>query len=179
MPKRLNGSLIRPIRAFISASNTFSPRPGGTLRKSVVRCVFSPDDLATSSFNFEIETKSINTANSKRDNHLVSGDFFDSSNYPLIKFKSTAIKHVKGQEYLLERPMTVKDVSKNVSVPLTLLGMKPFPFDKNKIVAGMEARMKLDRLEYKVGNGKFPENGCGRKIRRCVDYTRIDPRQVD
>jgi polyisoprenoid-binding protein YceI len=145
-------------RIYFSIQHIFSQARGYFENfKGEVR--FSPEDLATSSFNFEIETKSINTSISKRDNHLRSADFFDADRYPLIKFKSSSVKQVEGRNYIIEGTMTVKDVSKKVSVPLTLLGVKPFPFDKNKLVAGMEARMKIDRMEYGVGNGKFLKMG--------------------
>jgi polyisoprenoid-binding protein YceI len=121
--------------------------------------IFSPDDLAGSRFDFDVSVKSINTGNSKRDGHLNSGDFFDSKRYPMMSFKSTAVKHVQDNQYVVEGTMTVKDVSKTVSVPFTLLGVKIHPFDDKKEVAGFEARMTIDRLAYHVGGGKFYDMG--------------------
>jgi polyisoprenoid-binding protein YceI len=121
--------------------------------------MFSPDDLAGSRFDFEVDVKSINTGNSKRDGHLNSADFFDSKKFPTMSFKSTAVKHVKGNQYLVEGTMTVKDVSEAVSVPFMLLGAKTHPFDDKSEVAGFEARMTIDRLAYHVGGGKFADMG--------------------
>lgn len=121
--------------------------------------MFSPDDLAGSRFDFEVKVKSINTANSKRDGHLNSGDFFDSKKYPKMTFVSTVVKQVKDDQYLVEGKMTVKDVSQTVSVPFTLLGVKDHPFDGKSEVAGFEARMAIDRLAYHVGSGKFYDMG--------------------
>jgi len=126
---------------------------------------FSPDDLANSRFDFEVETKSINTNNSKRDRHLNSADFFDSKKYPTMTFKSRAIKHVKDNQYTVDGTLTMKDVSKELSVPFTFLGIKDFPFDKKLEVAGFEARMTLDRLAYNVGSGKYVDMGVvGREV---------------
>lgn len=121
--------------------------------------MFSPDDLAGSRFDFDVKVKSINTANSKRDGHLNSGDFFDTKNYPTMSFKSTTVKNVRDNQYMVEGKMTVKDVSKAVSVPFTLLGVKAHPFDDKAEVAGFEARMTIDRLAYHVGGGKFYDLG--------------------
>jgi len=121
--------------------------------------VFAPDDLAGSRFDFEVDVKSINTGNSKRDSHLNSGDFFDSGKYPKMTFKSTAVKHVKDNQYVVEGRMTVKDVTQSVSVPFTLLGVSDHPFDKKSEVAGFEAKMTIDRLAYHVGGGKFYDMG--------------------
>ena len=62
---------------------------------------FSPDDLAGSRFDFTVEVKSINTSNSKRDGHLNSGDFFDSKKYPYMTFKSSAVRHVQDNRYVV------------------------------------------------------------------------------
>jgi polyisoprenoid-binding protein YceI len=121
--------------------------------------MFSPEDLGGSRFDFDVAVKSINTGNSKRDGHLNSGDFFDSKQYPSMSFKSTAVKHVQDNQYVVEGTMTVKDVSKAVSVPFTLLGVKTHPFDDKKDVAGFEALMTIDRLAYHVGGGKFYDMG--------------------
>lgn len=121
--------------------------------------MFSPDDLAGSRFDFEVDVKSINTGNSKRDGHLNSADFFDSKKFPTMRFNSSAVKHVKDNQYLVEGKMTVKDVSETVSVPFTLLGVKVAPFDDKSEVAGFEARMTIDRLAYHVGGGKFADMG--------------------
>jgi polyisoprenoid-binding protein YceI len=121
--------------------------------------MFSPDDLAGSRFDFEVEVKSIDTGNSKRDGHLNSDEFFDSKKYPQMTFKSTAIKHVKDDQYLVEGEMTVKDVSQAVSIPFTFFGIKTHPFDDKSDVAGFEARMTIDRLTYHVGGGKFYDMG--------------------
>jgi polyisoprenoid-binding protein YceI len=121
--------------------------------------MFFPENLTDSRSDFEVDVKSINTGNSKRDLHLNSGDFFDSKEYPKITFTSTAVKHVKDNQYVVEGKMTVKDVSKTESVPFTLLGVKAHPLDKKTEVAGFEVRMIIDRLAYHVGSGKFYDMG--------------------
>ena len=121
--------------------------------------MFSPDDLAGSRFDFEVDVKRINTANSKRDGHLQTADFFDSKKYPKMTFTSTAVEHVKDDQYLVKGKMTIKGVSKDISVPFRFLGSKTLPFDKNKMVAGFEAQMAVDRLAWNVGGGKYYDMG--------------------
>jgi polyisoprenoid-binding protein YceI len=126
---------------------------------------FDPDNLGQSRFNFSVKVKSIDTFNTKRDNHLLSGDFFDADKYPVMTFKSSSIKHLEGNQYSMEGTMTVKDVSRTVTVPFTFFGSKPHPFNPKQLVAGFEARMTIDRLEYHVGGGKFLKMGVvGKKV---------------
>jgi polyisoprenoid-binding protein YceI len=136
--------------------------------------VFSPDDLAGSRLEFEVEVKSIDTGNTKRDGHLNSADFFDSKKYPKMTFKSTAITHVKDDQYTVEGVMTVKDVSKPVSVPFTFMGIAPSPFDETAEVAGFEATMTIDRLAYHVGTGKFYDMGVtGKEVEVLITLEAI------
>lgn len=123
------------------------------------KVIFDPDNPDGSSFDFTVEVDSINTGNSKRDGHLEGNEFFVAKKFPVMTFKSTNIKKVEGDQYIVEGTMTVKDVSKSVSVPFTFFGIKQNPFDKDSEVAGFEARLAIDRLEYNVGSGKYYEMG--------------------
>ena len=76
-----------------------------------------------------------------------------------MTFKSTAIKHLNGNGYSVEGVLTVKEVSRTVTIPFTYFGSKPNPFNPKQLVAGFEARMTIDRMEYHVGNGKFLKMG--------------------
>ena len=120
---------------------------------------FDPDNLGASSFDFTVEVKSINTHNRKRDGHLRSDDFFSVKKYPVMTFKSTRITHKQGNQYVLEGQMTVRDVTKAVTIPFTFFGIKDNPFNPKQAVAGFEARFTIDRLAYGVGNGKFLKMG--------------------
>lgn len=121
---------------------------------------FSPENLTGGSIELEAKVGSINTGHTKRDGHLNSDDFFASKQYPVMTFKSTAVKRGKGNQYLVEGKLTIKDVTKSVSVPFTFFGVKDHPLDKKAQVAGLEARMTIDRLAYHVGTGKFYKIGA-------------------
>ncbi|MCF8130413.1 MAG: YceI family protein [Deltaproteobacteria bacterium] len=120
---------------------------------------FDPANLGESRFDFTVAVKSVNTQNDKRDQHLMSSDFFDEGNYSKMAFKSSAIRHLEGDSYTVTGTMTIKDVSQNVTVPFTYFGSKPNPFDPKQFVAGFEAGLTIDRLSYHVGNGKFFKMG--------------------
>jgi polyisoprenoid-binding protein YceI len=120
---------------------------------------FNPDDPQKSKFKFTVEVKSINTFIGKRDNHLRSGDFFDASKYPQMIFKSSKVSPVGGNKYRLEGNMTVKDVTKPMTIEFQFLGQKDSPFKKGSVVGGFETRFTIDRLEFNVGTGKYYEMG--------------------
>ena len=131
----------------------------GYFKKYEGKIVFDPSDLNSSSFDFKVKVKSLDTGNNKRDGHIQNKEFFYSKKFPFMTFKSISIKHLEGKKYIVKGTMTVKDVSKDIDVPFMFFGIRPNPFEDNSEVAGFEARLKIDRLEYNVGNGKYYEMG--------------------
>ncbi|MBN1904583.1 MAG: YceI family protein [Deltaproteobacteria bacterium] len=112
-----------------------------------------------SSVTFDVEVKSVNTGINQRDNHLRTMDFFDAGEYPLMKFKSTSVKKVEGNKYVMTGDFTIKDVKKTIEVPFTYLGVKDNPSKQGELVAGFDALFTIDRLAYNVGDGKFYKMG--------------------
>ena len=64
-----------------------------------------------------IQTASIDTGVTDRDNHLRSPDFFDAANHPAMTFESTKIAHA-GNGVSIEGNLTIRGVTR----PVTLTG---------------------------------------------------------
>jgi len=120
---------------------------------------FDPAEPEKSSFNFTIKTESVDTSIEKRDTHLRSEEFFDVGKYPLMTFKSTKVTKEGDDLFRFDGVLTIKDVSKNVSLVFKYYGQQDNKLAPGKIVAGLDATLTLDRLEYHVGTGKFYEMG--------------------
>jgi polyisoprenoid-binding protein YceI len=119
---------------------------------------FSADDLAGSKFNFKIKTASINTLNNQRDKHLQSPDFFDAEKYPVIDFKSKKIEAKGEGNYEVTGDLTMKDVTKEVVIPVKVLGPVPNPMAGGTAI-GIEAHFSLNRQDYNVKWNKALDNG--------------------
>jgi len=120
---------------------------------------FDPADLESSRFLFEIEVDSIITHIAKRDKHLLSPDFFNEAEYPLIRFESTTITKTAANTYDVAGTFTIKGKKYDLVLPLTLEGVQNHPMMKDSLVAGFNGRVTIDRLAHGVGNGKFYELG--------------------
>jgi polyisoprenoid-binding protein YceI len=120
---------------------------------------FDPKNLAESKFLFKIETTSVNTNVAKRDKHLQSADFFDAGKYPLMTFESTKITDAGNGQYEVSGKFTVKGQEYQLLLPLTLAGIKDHPTVKGKEVIGFNGKVTIDRLAYKIGDGKFFDLG--------------------
>ena len=114
-----------------------------------------PEDLEKSRCNFTVQTKSITTFNRKRDTHLRSAELFDVGEHPTMTFESTRIIAKGGTRYLIEGDLTIRGITKKISVPLIFHGVKPNPFKPSQQVAGFTTRFTLNRLDFKVGDGTF------------------------
>ena len=120
---------------------------------------FDPDNLAESSFYFEIEVDSIDTYLGKRDRHLRSEDFFHEKKYPKIFFQSKKITAAGETSYNVDGTLTIKGKEYDFTLPLTLAGVADHPMVKGARVAGFNSEFTLDRLEYGVGSGKYYDMG--------------------
>lgn len=79
-----------------------------------------PDHPEASSVEVTIQTASIRTHNENRDNDLRSSNFLEVDKYPTITFKSTKIEHTGGDRYTMTGDLTIKGVTK----PVTLQGVR-------------------------------------------------------
>ncbi|NOQ67154.1 MAG: polyisoprenoid-binding protein [Desulfobacterales bacterium] len=120
---------------------------------------FDPANLTKSKFDFVIKVKSIDTKIGKRDTHLRSPDFFDASQYPLMTYKSSKVLYAGANKYIVEGKLTIKDVTRDLSLEFVYHGQKDNPVKPGQTVTGLDARLTLDRLEYNVGDGKFYKMG--------------------
>ncbi|KPK36131.1 MAG: hypothetical protein AMK70_03440 [Nitrospira bacterium SG8_35_1] len=120
---------------------------------------FDPDNPGKSRFDFVIKVDSVDTKVGKRDTHLRSPDFFDTTKYPLMTFRSSKVTDGGDNTYIAEGKLTIKDVSRDVALEFVYHGQKDNPLKPGEIVAGLDARLTIDRLAYHVGDGKFYKMG--------------------
>ena len=81
-----------------------------------------PDDPSKSKVEATINTASIKTHNEQRDNDLRSSYFLEIDKYPTMKFKSTDIKHVGGDNFKVTGDLTIKATTKPVTLDVVRLG---------------------------------------------------------
>ena len=120
---------------------------------------FDPANLAESRFYFEIKTNSVDTNIGKRDKDLLSKRFFDSAKHPLMIFESIKITDVGDGLFEVQGKFTVKGQVYDLVLPLTFAGIKDHPAAKGKEVIGFNGKITLDRLAYKIGDGKMYDMG--------------------
>lgn len=81
------------------------------------------NNLDKGTFDFIVYPATINTGVEKRDQHLMSADFFDAEKFHEIKFEGFTVTKGKDNTYTLRGKLTIKDVTKEISVPATFGGV--------------------------------------------------------
>jgi len=101
-----------------------------------------------SSVEATVEIASVNTANEKRNAHILSADFFDAAKFPSASFKSTAWKKTGADTFEVSGNLTIKDVTKPVVLKVALLGSGPGM--GGATVSGWEATITIKKSEFGV-----------------------------
>lgn len=106
------------------------------------------DDFAQSHVEVTIQAASIDTRNADRDAHLKSGDFLDLETYPTITFRSTSVEATGDTELEVTGDLTIKDVTKSVTIPFEFEGAAHDPF--GNLRAGFEGSVAINRKDYGI-----------------------------
>lgn len=105
-----------------------------------------PEDLTRSRVSAEIDAASIDTKLGQRDDHLRSPDFLDAANYPTLKFVGTGIKKVDDESYELTGDLTIRDVTRPVTLKVEYAGTVKDPWGGER--AGFSAHATINRKDY-------------------------------
>lgn len=106
------------------------------------------EDMSRSKVRVVLSVDSVDTRSPQRDAHLRSADFFDAQQHPTIEFDSTAVDEVDENQFIVTGELTIRGVTRTISVPLELLGVDTDPF--GQLRAGLEGSRRIDRKDWGV-----------------------------
>ena len=122
------------------------------------------------SLNGVVEVKSIDTANTKRDNHLKQSDFFAADKYPQITFDLDKIDGDKAYGKL-----TMRGVTKDVVLDVETAGATiKDPWGNTR--TGLTLTGEIDRFDYGIKYNSVLEAGgvaVGKDVKLVVELQGI------
>ena len=124
------------------------------------------EDPLQSSVTASIVASSISTGQPDRDNHLKSGDFFESEKYPTLEYRSTGMKSHKGNEFVLNGELTIKGITKPVELVVEFEGAGRSPYGQD--VFGFSATTEIEREDWDLTWNVALEGGgvmVGKKVK--------------
>ena len=101
---------------------------------------------ASARVEVQIDAASIDTGEEKRDAHLRSPDFLNVDQYPHITFRSTKLERQDETHGKLYGDLTIRDVTKPVSLDVEYTGMAKSPW--GTVSAGFSAQTKINRKDW-------------------------------
>jgi polyisoprenoid-binding protein YceI len=101
---------------------------------------------SASSAKVSIEAASIDTRNADRDGHLKSNDFFAMDDHPQIAFVSTAIEQRSDTDYRVTGELTLRGVTKPVTLELEYTGSAIDPWGNTRV--GFEGSTQVNRKDW-------------------------------
>ncbi|MGY6502190.1 MAG: YceI family protein [Acidimicrobiales bacterium] len=128
------------------------------------------DDPLASSVEVTIDPSTVDTGDEGRDGHLVSADFFDVENHPTITFTSTGLRHVKGSQFEVDGELTVRGVTRSVTIPAEFEGVAGDPWGNERV--GFSAQIEIDREEFGLTWNQALETGgvlVGKVVKIDID----------
>ena len=93
-----------------------------------------------------IQAASIDTNETRRDEHLRSADFFDVENHPTIEFDSTRVEHKDRGDYRVTGDLTMHGETHPVTLDITVHGVTRDAQGHDRV--GLEARGTLNRSDF-------------------------------
>jgi polyisoprenoid-binding protein YceI len=109
---------------------------------------FDADQPANSHLELVIKAESIDTRNADRDGHLRGNDFFAMDEFPKITFRSTSVEQTGHAEYRVTGDLTIKGITKPVSVDFDYTGAVVDPWGNQRI--GLEGNTTINRKDWGV-----------------------------
>jgi polyisoprenoid-binding protein YceI len=123
------------------------------------------DSAEDSHVEVEVKTGSITTHTEKRDQHLMSSDFFEIEKHPVLTFKSTAVRPTGGTSFELDGDLTIKDITRPVVLSGEFLGWGPNMQGEPMLAAS--AKTTIDREDWDMTWNMAVETGgflVGKKV---------------
>jgi polyisoprenoid-binding protein YceI len=118
----------------------------GRFAKSTVDLDLREESPLLSRVQAKIEAASIDTRESKRDEHLRSADFFDAEKFPYLTFNSKRVEEAGKGKYRVVGDLTIKDVTREVVLDTTFSGVAKSPWGMQ--VAGFSAETTINRTDW-------------------------------
>lgn len=131
----------------------------GTFAQYKTDIQFDPDAPEQASVRVLLNMKSVTTGTGDVDSTLQSADYFNTAQFPTAQFVAKGAKPIGDGKYVLEGQLTLKGVTKPVTLPFTI--------DIDAGNATVNAEAKINRMDFGIG----PESVAGLAVDKDVKLT--------
>lgn len=104
------------------------------------------DDPLHSSFDVEIDTRSVTTGHQAQEDFMRSEPWLDAEHHPSIRFQSTSITP-SPDGFLIGGDLTLKGVTRSIQIPAVFHGVVADPWG---LRAGFTSSVTVDRRDFGI-----------------------------
>jgi len=104
-------------------------------------------DYTHSTVEVSISAASVSTVVDKLDAHLKEADFFDVEKFPLLTFRSTSIRSVRGRDYAVTDDLTIRGVTKSAILSANDVS-EPSKDPWGNLRMSLSASAKINRKDF-------------------------------
>ena len=115
------------------------------------------DDPTRGSVSVTIDASTIDTHDARRDEHLRSGDFIETTEFPNITFVSKQIEPAGGNRFRIVGDLSIRGVTREVILDATYNGQAKAPWGSE--VISYTATTEIDRKDYGINWNAALETG--------------------
>lgn len=94
---------------------------------------YDPAKPDASKIAVTIDTTSVDSNHAERDKHIRNDDFLDVEKFPTAKFVSTKVEVIDEKHAKVHGNLTLKDVTKPVTLDVERIGMGPDPWGGERV----------------------------------------------
>jgi polyisoprenoid-binding protein YceI len=110
------------------------------------------EDPSKSTFALSVKVESVDTNNTKRDEHLRAPDYFNVKQFPEMTFQSTKVRPIDGG-YEVTGDLSLHGVTKSITLVLKG-GDKEVEFPKGMHRIGVETSPTINRVDFGMRSEK-------------------------
>jgi polyisoprenoid-binding protein YceI len=133
------------------------------------KVTYDPQAPEKSTVEMVAQATSIDTDNTRRDDHLRSPDFFDVAKHPTLSFKSVSVERESADSLRVTGDLTIHGVTKRVTIPITVLGTVRTQSGEK---AGFETSFTVNRKDFGITWNRALDQGgtvLGDDVKVAID----------
>lgn len=131
------------------------------------------DDPTESSVEVTLDATTFSTGAADRDAHVKSEDFLDVERFPVLTFRSTAVRQA-GDAWQVDGELTVKDITRPVTLDVEFEGANQDPWGNGRIAFAAET--EINREDFGITWNQTLETGgvlVGKNVKIVIDVQAV------
>ncbi len=121
----------------------------GKFAKFDAQIQFDPKKPEASKISFTIDTNSAQIADAETTKEVKKAEWFNTAKFPTASFVASSVKAVGGGKFEVVGNLTIKGVSKVVTVPVVAT--------QKGAATSVEGVVPIKRLDFKLGDGEWKD----------------------